>query len=297
MSPTSSDPIAYTARIVAAKRAIEQSHPTPLFKDPYAAVLAGEEVENLLTKWRNTAQKQGRDFAEVVIKRTRYIAVRTRFFDDLLQSASPQLPVPQIVLLGAGLDTRAYRFSWPPNTHLYEVDAPTLLNEKTRVLETVTPGCYHHLIPGDLEQPQAKWVSGLLEAGLNPNQPTIWLLEGVVMYLLEPAVHGLLDTLSALSAPGSVLGLDGVTRGSIAAAENARNADRGRVVRHWQFGCDQPQRLLQHYGWTANVSQPQEVASARSRYPESLPIEAEVGGHQSSRGVWLVQANRSGPAQ
>jgi O-methyltransferase involved in polyketide biosynthesis len=40
----SSNPISYTARIVAAKRAIEQIHPYPLFKDPYAAALAGDEV-------------------------------------------------------------------------------------------------------------------------------------------------------------------------------------------------------------------------------------------------------------
>ncbi|MBD2109999.1 hypothetical protein [Nodosilinea sp. FACHB-13] len=48
MSSTSAEPISYTAQIVAAKRAIEQSLPVPLFNDPYAAALAGNEVEHLL---------------------------------------------------------------------------------------------------------------------------------------------------------------------------------------------------------------------------------------------------------
>jgi methyltransferase (TIGR00027 family) len=290
--PTSANPISYTARIVAAKRAIEQSHPTPLFEDPYAARLAGEEVENLLAKWRRLADQQERSLADVILKRTRYIAIRTRFFDDLLRSALPQHLDPQVVILGSGLDTRAYRFPWPPATQVFEVDVPAVLNYKAEALRQVAPACDHHLIAGDLENLKTGWVIQLLDVGLQRESPTIWLLEGVSMYLPEPRVHSLLRTLSSLSAPGSVLGIDGVKVGSIAAAQRARRTDRGRVVRHWQFGCDDPQQLLQGYGWRGEVSQPQEIGKRHGRYPESMPITAEVGGHQGERGVWLVQARK-----
>lgn len=46
----SSDPVPYTARLVAAKRAIEQLNPAPLFRDPYADALAGDEVDALLSR-------------------------------------------------------------------------------------------------------------------------------------------------------------------------------------------------------------------------------------------------------
>lgn len=293
MPPTSTDPIAYTARIVAAKRAIEQSLPGPLCQDPYAKDLAGNEVEHLRAKWQAVADHQGRSLQDVIFKRTRYIAIRTRFFDDLLATTLPQWPHPQVVILGSGLDTRAYRLPWPPTTHLYEVDMPAVLGYKTNALQQVSPTCHHHLIVGDLDQPQSGWITGLRAAGLGADTPTIWLLEGVVMYLSEATVHSLLRTVTALSCRGSVLGVDGVSRGSILAAQNAQKADRGRVVRHWQFGCDNPQQLLGQYGWAAEVSQPQEIGQAYGKYPASMPITAEVGGHPQTRGVWLVKARKA----
>ncbi|MGG6241597.1 SAM-dependent methyltransferase [Nodosilinea sp. AN01ver1] len=293
MPSPSTDPISYTAQIVAAKRAIEQSLPVPLFNDPYAATLAGDEVENLLSKWQKVAERQGRSLEDVIAKRTRYIAIRTRFFDGLLLATLSQLSEPQVVILGSGLDTRAYRLPWPVATNLYEVDLPEVLDYKANALWNIKPNCRHHMIAGDLENFQTGWIARLLEAGLKQENPTIWILEGVVMYLPEPSAHSLLRTVAALSCPGSVLGMDMVRSGSIRAAESAKNSDRGRVVRHWQFGCDEPQQLLRGYGWSAEVSQPQDVEIAHGRYPESMPVTAEVGGHQQERGVWLVKARKN----
>lgn len=296
VSSTSSDAISYTAKIVAAKRAIEQTQPAPLFNDPYAALLAGDEVENLLSKWQDVAYRQGRPLADVIVKRTRYIAVRTRFFDDFLQAAfdkTNKTGIIQVVILGSGLDTRAFRFEWPTVTQVYEVDHWEVLNYKRDVLQGHTPSCQHYLIPGDLADLQAEWANSLVKQGFQADAPTIWLVEGVIMYLPELSAHALLKTLSMLSAPGSVLGIDGVTVGSIAAAQRARQADRGRVVRHWEFGCDDPKALLAEYGWSTEISQPQDVGKAYGRYPQSMRIEAEVGGNQDERGVWLVSARKN----
>ncbi|ASC72726.1 Putative S-adenosyl-L-methionine-dependent methyltransferase [Halomicronema hongdechloris C2206] len=100
-------PVPYTARIVAAKRIFEQTHQPALFQDPYATCLAGHEVDALLTQWQATAQRQQRPLSEVIRKRTRYVAIRTYFFDAWLQASCHQGRTPQVVILGAGLDTRA----------------------------------------------------------------------------------------------------------------------------------------------------------------------------------------------
>ncbi|MBD3885560.1 SAM-dependent methyltransferase [Phormidium tenue FACHB-886] len=286
----SSDPVSYTARIVAAKRAIEQLQSSPLFKDPYAAALAGDEVDALLSRWNKVAEAQAVPLEQVITKRTRYIAVRTKFMDDLLNSRLAKAEYKQVVILGAGLDTRAYRLAWAPGTTVYEVDCPEVLQYKAQVLQDITPACTYRPVSGDLATPDAKWAAAILDAGYQTTVPTIWLVEGVVMYLQEKEVHLLLQTLSQLSVPGSALGMDGVKVGSIVAGQRARKADRGRVVRHWQFGDDHPKRLLARYGWAAEVVEPQDVEAGYGRYPKSIPVSTETADQDDGRGVWLINA-------
>jgi len=284
----SSDPVSYTARIVAAKRAIEQLHPSPLFNDPYAAALAGDEVNALLSRWHAVAKAKDVAVEQVITKRTRYIALRTKFMDDLINRA--QFEHNQVVILGAGLDTRAYRLAWSPGTTVYEVDCPAVLHYKAQVLQIVPPTCIYRPVAGDLAAPDSSWVSDLRRAGHQPTVPAIWLLEGVVMYLQAEEVHRLLQTLSVSSVSGSILGMDGVKVGSVLAGQRAKKADRGRVVRHWQFGNDDPKQLLEPYGWAAVVHEPQDIEDGYGRYPKSMPIGTETPDPEDGRGVWLVQA-------
>lgn len=286
----SSNPISYTARIVAAKRAIEQFHPSPLFQDPYAAALAGDEVKALLSRWQAVAEAQAVELEQVITKRTRYIALRTKFMDDLLNSALSQAAYKQVVILGAGLDTRVYRFVWSFGTTVYEVDCSEVLDYKAQILKDIIPTCIYRPVPGDLATPNSKWVSGILRAGYQTTEPTIWLIEGVVMYLQEEEVHLLLQTISEFSVPGSVLGIDGVKVGSVLAGQRARRAGRGRVVRHWQFGNDHPEQLLTKYGWAVVVSEPQDIEEGYGRYPRSMPIDIDSANQEDGRGVWLVHA-------
>ena len=286
----SSDPISHTARIVAAKRAIEQLQPSPLFDDPHAAALAGDEVNALLSQWQRVAEVKAVPLEQVIAKRIRYIAIRTKFIDDVLNSMLTEAESKQVVILGSGLDTRAYRLAWSPGTTVYEVDCPELLHYKAQVLQDVTPTCTYRPVSGNLATADAEWVTAILDAGYQTPMPTIWLIEGVMMYLQEKEVHLLLQTISELSVPGSVLVIDGVKVGSILAGQRARKAGRGRVVRHWQFGNDNPQQLLARYGWAAAVSEPQDVEAGYGRYSESMPIGTETAEQDDGRGVWLVNA-------
>lgn len=64
---------------------------------------------------------------------TEQIAVRTRFFDDVFTNAARD-GITQAVILASGLDTRAYRMSWPAGSVVFELDQPQVIEFKTRVM-------------------------------------------------------------------------------------------------------------------------------------------------------------------
>lgn len=67
------------------------------------------------------------------------------------------------------------------------------------------PACARQTIAADLTDP---WHEALVQAGFDPHQPTGWLLEGFLFYLLNQHVEQILDGVTGLSAPGSRLGFD-----------------------------------------------------------------------------------------
>ena len=62
-----------------------------------------------------------------------YQAVRTHFFDAYFADAAPA-GIRQVVILAAGLDSRAYRLAWPDGTVVYEIDLPKVLEYKAETL-------------------------------------------------------------------------------------------------------------------------------------------------------------------
>ena len=105
-----------TACWTAAVRAAETSRDDRLFEDPWAATLAGPEGAAWLA-----ARPPGS---------TLPIAIRTRFFDDWLHDVAIEAGIRQVVLLAAGLDTRAYRLPWAAATTVFELDRPAVLAGK-----------------------------------------------------------------------------------------------------------------------------------------------------------------------
>lgn len=234
--------VPFSARMMAAMRARESSRDDRLFHDPFAALLADEEAFQRVDQ-QLTSQDQA------------YVAVRTRFFDDLLSHANGS----QVVLLASGLDTRAYRYPWQPDATIYELDYPEVLSYKAALLRDTKPSCNHYLIPADLTQP---WKENLLEAGYQPNLPSIWLIEGLLMYLLEDQVYTLLETVSQLASEHSWLGLDLV---------NQKSLEYGPYEGYFRFGCDGPEDLLLGYGWQADVLQPGDEGASFGRYTKRYP--------------------------
>ncbi|MCA6093003.1 SAM-dependent methyltransferase [Streptomyces sp. SCA3-4] len=259
------DPVAGTALITAAQRARESARADALFHDPSAATLAGETGASLLAAAGDIPA----------------IAVRTRFFDDAVRDAVGYGGPHRLVIVAAGMDTRAFRLGLPEEVTVYELDRPELLARKEGVLVDSEPTCHRVTVGVDLAADD--WEETLTAAGFRAEDPTCWLVEGLNQYLPESAVHALFGRLSALSAPGSRLLTDFVS-GALLAAPEARPvldlmAEWGA---DWRFGTDAPQELLERFGWDTEVQSFAAVGSALGR---PMPGGDALSG-------WLVSGRR-----
>jgi methyltransferase (TIGR00027 family) len=277
----STNPIAPTSRWMAAARARESDRADRLFDDPLADALAGPEGFAWLERMETTARSDGPGL---------YPVIRTRFFDDFLLDSCNRLGVRQVVLAAAGLDTRAFRLDWPSRTRLYEIDLPEVLDAKEDVIYRAgaKPACERRTIRVDLRE--ATWPEALLASGYHPERPSVWLIEGLLYYLTSGAVHRLLDKVGALTATGSLLGLDVMNRGLFfSLVAWPLQAALARLGAPGRFGTNDPERLMARHGWEADVTQPGEEGANFGRWPRPM-LPREVPGLPRS---FLVRAHRS----
>lgn len=241
--------VSRSSLIAAAARAIETENPDGLFKDPLAANLAGEDT---ISEARPNVQK----FED---RGTPIAIVRTRYFDDFLQSKTDL--IRQVVILGAGMDTRAFRLPWPSDTHLFEIDTPEVIEYKESVLRSTSSLCHRHSIAVDLKEIA---TDSLVDQGFQVDFPTIWLMEGSIYYLDETNVHRLLKIITDLSTPGSYFCADFINSFFI-------DRDSEEFSQHWKFGCDEPESLLSAYNWSASVVQASDEDANYGRFTYKLP--------------------------
>ena len=130
-----------------------------------------------------------------------YFCHRTPFYDKRVQQAVDE-GCSQVVLLAAGLDSRAFRLGLAANVKVFELDQAPVLNFKHEVLarHAIRPDCIRTPVAVDLLD---DWPRALTSAGFDPRQPTIWVAEGLLMYLSRADADLLMERITALSAVGS----------------------------------------------------------------------------------------------
>jgi methyltransferase (TIGR00027 family) len=158
-----------TALGVAMVRADESRRADRLFNDPYAeaflmAAPGAFDVEP------RAADAEAGDMASLGAAFWSHAVIRTRFFDDYLLDATAR-GIRQVMLLAAGLDTRAYRLRWPQGVRVYELDLPEVMGFKGKVLteRAAASRCERTVVPIDLRK---DWTVPLSKAGLSSNEPT-----------------------------------------------------------------------------------------------------------------------------
>jgi methyltransferase (TIGR00027 family) len=133
-----------------------------------------------------------------------FIAVRTRFAEDSL-TASLESGVRQVVVLGAGLDTYAYRASLPGGVRVFEVDHPATQAWKRQRLAEVGISIPQHLTYAPVDFERDSLAEGLGNVGFDSAQQTFFTWLGVVPYLTPEAVFSTLGFIARLPGGAQVV--------------------------------------------------------------------------------------------
>lgn len=136
------------------------------------------------------------------------VIARVRFLDDRLQACLED-GLEQLVILGAGYDTRAYRFNGlARQVRVYEVDHPaTQAVKKSRLKEIFNPvpGHVTH-VPVELDRDDL--AEKLAAAGYDRQKKSLFIMEGLVMYLPPAFVDKILAFIRKCAGPGSAVAFD-----------------------------------------------------------------------------------------
>jgi methyltransferase (TIGR00027 family) len=255
-----------TAVAVAMARATESGRADRMFHDPYAqpfvdaakAVLDADEWPSLVA-WVDLFYSRG--------------VVRTRFIDDFVSGAAAG-GCTQVVLLGAGLDARAFRLALP-EADVFEVDTPSVFGFKDKVLADAgarPTARSRTAVHADLREDFAARLAG---SSFDPGRPTAWVAEGVLPYLTAEQAQQVITDVGRLSAPGSRLVFEhsdkpGPDPRAATAALSTPGANRisamvrgglGPGGRDWVAG----------QGWTLQVTERGDLGPRYGRPDDRLP--------------------------
>jgi methyltransferase (TIGR00027 family) len=205
-----------TALYVAMGRAIAHTEARASgFSDPIARELLPDDARRLVDLYASGQRpRRLRDRWSLRIARrvSRMMILRTLAIDDAIRSAPDR---GQLVILGAGLDARAWRMDELRGTVVFEVDHPATQaakRERTAALRPVAREV--RFVPVDFQRDSLD--AELARAGQDASRPTLWLWEGVIRYLSREAIETTLDAIASRSAPGSRLVLNYSTRSGAA---------------------------------------------------------------------------------
>jgi methyltransferase (TIGR00027 family) len=252
-------------------RAVESGRPDRLFDDPYAQAFVDAARAELADPSGSDNQRARSELGALFYT---HAVVRTRFYDEFLLGAAGT-GCTQVVLLAAGLDTRAFRLPWPERTQVFELDLPEVLAFKERVLtgRAARPACARTVAAVDL---RTDWTGRLRSAGFDSSVPTVWLAEGLMVYLSAAEATTLLESVGKLSAPGSRLSFEQASDtdgGPLARARALPGAGRWVALLKGGLGDRTPGWLADH-GWDHEIHARAALASAYGRDDD----ESSTGG-------------------
>lgn len=199
-----------TARWVAFARGLASYESPPLAHDPVAASLLDppwSTALDLASRFPAATRLGLRALDVVSLGRSRFMSYRTRVLDDVLRQAVAD-GIDQVVILGAGLDARAWRLPELAGARVFEVDHPDTQAYKRHRVD----GDHVSFVAVNFERQTA--AEELVRAGFDRGRPAAVVWEGVVMYLPTEAIDHTLLTMRDVLAPGSRLAISYSRRGT-----------------------------------------------------------------------------------
>ena len=234
--------IPFTARLMAHYRAQESKRKNPLISDPFAEILAGD-LSLYLSR-------------HIRISEMDYPIVRSYFIEEkLLKSWCSANKQSQIVLLGAGLDTRAYRFKpLQSNNHvIFEIDFFPIIKYKKDKLQHIEPLCEVKRLSIDLSD--SDLGVNLTKGGFSNKVPTFWILEGVAYYIEQEALQTILKQTAEISIDESQIFVD-LIHSSRWFPFYVNDISPGPFSKHIKWGIDIKNipAFFKVYGWKVSSS-------------------------------------------
>jgi methyltransferase (TIGR00027 family) len=250
------NPVAQTAFGPMVLAAVEQNEPTGqrLVDDDLAELFLPTAL-----RWLVAATRWG-PARRLMIRASEFtgpglwvnLACRKRFIDDKLKEALDDIDA--VVILGAGLDTRAYRLTRQVKIPVFEVDLPVNVAMKAKTVRRVLGELPLSVRLAALDFEHDDLLTALAEHGYRTDYRAFFICEGVTQYLTEDGVRRTLEGLRA-AASGSRLVFTYVRRNFINGTNRygTRTLYRNTRQRHqlWQFGLepDEVAGFIADYGW------------------------------------------------
>jgi methyltransferase (TIGR00027 family) len=265
--------VAKTALGMAMVRARESLRGDRLFNDPYAQRFLDAAPGAFPEEPASAEDLPQGPLASLGAVFAFHGVLRTRFFDDYLLAATAA-GCPQVVLLAAGLDTRALRLPWPGGVRVFELDFPEVSAFKEKVLSgcDAVPTCERRRVPVDL---RASWTGELVAAGFDHAVPTAWLAEGLLLYLTADEAARLLTGVGDLSTPGSQLACEhGGMASSALLAQTRGMPTMEQYTSLWKGGLrEDASGWLSRHGWQPQIHDRAELAASYGR-----PVPGQSSG-------------------
>ena len=166
-----------------------------VFDDPLALRILGPDADAAVAEARADPAMRGLRL---------YVAMRSRFAEDAARRAIAR-GVRQVVVLGAGLDTFAYRVEPVEGLRVTEVDHPATQAEKRRRLAAAGIAAPSHVVYAGCDFETEDLAGALRAGGFDAGRPSFFLWLGVVPYLTEPAIFATLAFIGKLPGGGEVV--------------------------------------------------------------------------------------------
>lgn len=234
-----------TARLIAFHRAECTEHPVlrQVCFDPFAKYFAQQLGQDMADKFKTSGGLP--DLRE-------WVAGRTAFFDATVREAIAQRQIRQVVMMGAGYDTRCVRLGLSNQVKFFEVDSPGAQQDKLKIISTIPsyPKESATYVSCDFETQD--FLSQLEKNGFRKEEPALFVIEGVIMYLTEAAVRDTFTKISKRCHSASVLAFDYFSKTSVfggATTTKKAQADLAKSQEPMLFGLNHALPFLYECGF------------------------------------------------
>ncbi len=227
------------AELIAMHRVAESMMPEDvrICYDPYAACFVDPEILKFARENPEKAREMREHYEKLFPGLGNSIRARVRYFDDFVASEVAE-NLEQLVILGAGYDTRAYRIGGLDKIKVFEIDHPDTQRIKQERIEKIFGRLLEHVVYVPVNFGEDSLGEELLDFGYSRQKKTLFVMEGLIMYIPPQAVDDTLAFIAKNSGKGSKIIFDyyplSLVNGtsSLKSAENIKNfvADVGEPL-------------------------------------------------------------------